>query len=138
MTKNKLYTLLAIACFFGFAWVGFAYVAGEFLLKANVHACIFKNMTSYPCPSCGTTRSVKLLLLDGDICGAFMMNPIGIIAAIIMVVVPIWLLADVLTKRQTLFDAYIKIEKIIATKWVAIVLTALVILNWIWNIHKQL
>lgn len=138
MTKNKLYTILAIACFFGFVWLGFTFAAGEFLHKHNFHVCIFKNITGYPCPACGTTRSVKMLLFDGDIGAAFLMNPIGIIVGVIMVFVPFWLLFDALTKRQTLFDAYVKTEKIISTKPIALLLIALLILNWIWNLNKQL
>lgn len=138
MTKNKLYTLLAIACFFGFIWLGFSFFADGILGKTNFHACLLKNLTSYPCPSCGTTRSVKMLLFEGDFYGALMMNPMGIFVALIMITVPLWLAFDVIFKRQTMFEAYLKIEKIIITRWVAALLIILVILNWIWNINKQL
>lgn len=138
MTKNKLYTILAVACFFGFVWLGFAYVFGEFLLRNQLHVCIFKNLTGYPCPACGTTRSVKLLLFDGDIWGAFLMNPLGIVVSGIMIAVPFWLLYDGMSKRQTFFNAYVKAEKIITTKWILLLLIALLVLNWIWNLNKQL
>ena len=138
MTKNKLYTLLAIACFFGFIWLGFSFFADGFLGETKFSACLLKNITDYPCPSCGTTRSVKMLLFDGNLCGAFMMNPMGIIVAFIMVIVPIWLVFDLVSKKQTMLEAYLKIEKIISKRWIAMLLIILVILNWIWNINKQL
>ncbi|MFT3794723.1 DUF2752 domain-containing protein [Flavobacterium sp.] len=138
MTKNKLYTLLAIACFFGFVYLGLSFYTDEIFKGAEVHPCILKTVTGYPCPSCGTTRSVKLLLFEGDWLGALMMNPIGIIVGMLMVLIPIGLLYDVLSKKQILFDAYRKTEKIVTTKWIAVVLVILVILNWIWNINKNL
>jgi len=66
------------------------------------------------------------------------MNPLGIIVAAIMAAAPFWLLYDVLLKRDTLYTAYLKTEKILTIKWVAITLTLLVLLNWAWNIHKGL
>lgn len=138
MTKNKLYTLLAIACFFGFLWIGFTVFVDSKIGGLPFKTCLFKNMTSYPCPSCGTTRSVKMLIFDGNLKGALMMNPMGIIVAFIMIVMPVWLAFDLIFKRQTLFDAYIRIEKTVATRRVAILLIVLVILNWIWNLNKHL
>lgn len=137
MTKNKLYTLLAIACFFGYIWLGFSFFTDQFQAGPKFNACIFKNLTSYPCPSCGTTRSVKMML-QGDFYDAMMMNPIGIIVGLVMVLAPLWLLFDTLAKKQTLFEAYQKTEKIMANKKLAILLIILVLLNWIWNLNKPL
>ncbi len=47
--------------------------------------CLFRNMTGFPCPTCGATRSVDHLA-HGAIPAAFMMNPLtaaGMLIAIL-------------------------------------------------------
>jgi len=66
------------------------------------------------------------------------MNPFGIIVAILMVIAPIWILFDIITKKDTFYFWYKKTEEIIQIKWIAITLIILVLLNWIWNIYKGL
>ena len=51
---------------------------------------------------------------------------------------PSWILFDLLTKRQTLFDFYGRVEKCFKKSAVVVVFTLLIILNWIWNIDKAL
>jgi hypothetical protein len=134
MTKNKLYTIVFIACFFGLAYLFYKINYSE---SSHLKFCIIKNATGYPCPSCGTTRAVQLFL-QGNFGASLQMNPFGIIVAILMVISPIWILFDVITKKETFYFWYKKTEEIIRTKWIAITLIFLVLLNWIWNIYKGL
>lgn len=134
MKKNKLYSILLIASIVGFAYLFYKIKFSE---SAHVTFCVIKNVTGYACPSCGTTRSVQLFL-QGDIVASFLMNPFGIIVALLMVIAPIWILFDLITKKETFYFWYIKTEKIIRNKWIAIPLILLVILNWIWNLYKGL
>jgi hypothetical protein len=99
--------------------------------------CLIKNVTGYPCPSCGTTRAVTLLL-DGKITESLLLNPFGILIAIIMTIFPLWILADIFLKKETFYSWYKKTEAIIRKPWLASVLILLVLLNWIWNIYKHL
>jgi hypothetical protein len=99
--------------------------------------CIIKNATGFPCPSCGTTRAVALLL-KGQLIESVLVNPFGILVAIIMIIFPIWVLMDVVLKNETFLKVYKKSEVIIRKPWLAIVLLFLVLLNWIWNIYKHL
>jgi hypothetical protein len=94
-------------------------------------------VTGYPCPSCGTTRAVQEFL-KGNLMNSFFMNPFGIIVAILMAIIPLWILFDLILKKETFYSNYKKIETIIRIRWVAIILIVLVILNWIWNIKKGL
>ena len=55
-----------------------------------------------------------------------------------MLITPIWALTDIIKKKQTLFDFYLKIEKYIGNPNIAIPLILLIITNWIWNIVKEL
>jgi hypothetical protein len=43
--------------------------------------CSIADMFAVPCPSCGTTRSVRALL-DGDVALAFTHNPAGLMVAL--------------------------------------------------------
>ena len=96
-----------------------------------------KNVTGYPCPSCGTTRAIQLLLKNNWM-ASLQMNPFGILVALLMVVLPLWIILDTITKKETFFNNYQKAEAIIRTKKLAFFLIILVIFNWIWNIKKGL
>jgi hypothetical protein len=133
MTRNKLYSLLLIACFAGY---GYLYYNIENLPSETFRVCIIKNATGYPCPSCGATRAVSLLL-EGKITASLLINPFGIVIAIIMTVFPGWVLTDVILKKDSFFKTYKKAEIILKKPWLASVLILLVLLNWIWNIYKN-
>jgi hypothetical protein len=98
---------------------------------------MIKNATGYACPSCGTTRAVQALY-KGDLIGSVVFNPFGLIVSFAMLVLPFWVVFDLVTKRQTFYEAYNKMETVLKQKKVAIPLIILVVLNWIWNIYKEL
>ncbi len=136
MSRNKLYVILSTACGAGYIWLLINFN------KVVVHSgepgiCLFKRITTIPCPSCGSTRSV-LSILNGDFATAILWNPFGLIIMGILIISPFWLIYDVLLKRDTLFRAYNHTEIILRRNFVAIPLILLVILNWIWNIYKGL
>lgn len=134
MTRNRLYLVLFLALLAGYSYL----ITSYFEFINNTHTlCIFKNATGIACPSCGTTRSVQQLL-NGNIKQALLLNPIGVIIATIMVIVPLWLLYDVLLKKDTLHKSYNRTEIALKNKRVAIPLILLVLANWIWNIYKGL
>src|SRR5690606_33270603 len=137
MKRNRLYTILALACILGYSWLFYSILKTENTGPEIFGACMFKNVTGIACPSCGSTRAM-VLLAKGDFIGAILLNPIGLVLAAVMLVVPVWLAYDVLTKKDTLLVNYKKAENIIKIRWVAIVLILLIVLNWIWNIYKDL
>ena len=134
MSKNKLYTVFLIASIAGYAYFFYTLNHSE---STHFSVCMIKNVTGYPCPSCGTTRAIQLLLQEKFV-ASILMNPFGIIVAILMIVVPLWILFDLITKKETFFTKYKKAEAIIRIKGLAIFLIILVVLNWIWNIYKGL
>tara|TARA_B110001454_G_C12684241_1_gene419485 strand:+ start:663 stop:1079 length:417 start_codon:yes stop_codon:yes gene_type:complete len=136
LDRNKLYLILLIACLAGYIWIYFGF-KNEITENNSVKVCVIKYVTNIPCPSCGSSRSV-ISLIKGDFISAFKFNPIGYLVAIIMIIAPIWILTDVIKKNQTLFDFYLKTEKYIRKPNIAIPLILLVIINWIWNIVKEL
>jgi hypothetical protein len=137
MTKNKLYTLILAACFFGFGWLFFLKFIDVKKLDLDLTICLFKRITNLPCPSCGTTRAVSSLF-NGEILKSLYLNPFGIIVAVIMLVSPFWIILDFIQREQSFFDFYCKIEKFLKKKEIAISLIVLVIFNWIWNLYKHL
>jgi hypothetical protein len=54
-------------------------------LHSIIPSCVFKGITGFPCPTCGTTRSM-LSLSQGDIATALAMNPLialGLVGAVL-------------------------------------------------------
>ena len=134
MTRNKLYSLLLIACLAGFMYLFYNI---HTLQGERFRVCIIKNVTGYPCPSCGTTRAVSLLF-EGKTIESILLNPFGIVVAIIMTVFPFWILIDIFFKKETFYYWFKNAEAIIRKPWLASILILLVLLNWIWNIYKHL
>jgi hypothetical protein len=136
-TRNKLYLLMAVACTAGYVWL-FTNLQSSFLNQESAFGgCLIKQVTNIPCPSCGSTHSI-ISLLQGDIIGSLLWNPIGILIFIIMTVLPLWLAADLLRGKDTLFKFYQGMEGILQQRRIAIPAIALITLNWIWNIYKGL
>ena len=135
-SRNKLYALLAVACLAGYIWL----YAGLISAKPAMHSfevCLIKHTTNIPCPSCGSTRSV-IALMHGHFQDALYINPLGYIIAIIMLLTPFWIIADLARKSKTLFNFYRTIEYYLTKPKYAVPLALLIIINWIWNIKKGL
>lgn len=135
MTRNRLYLLSGSGVLAGYIWL--LAVSRQTLNKPSFTPCIIKNATGIACPSCGGTRSV-LLLSQGHLTDALLLNPLGIIIALIMLIVPFWILYDIVLKKNTLYTNFQKTEAILRNKWVAAILIILLLINWAWNIQKGL
>ena len=135
-SRNKLYTILFTACVAGYIWLFFT-TSNSFVDTKIFDGCLVKNITNIPCPSCGSTRSI-VALIKGNFFEAITTNPVGILVALIMILTPLWIVADIVTRKQTLFDFYQIIETKLKTPQYAIPLILLVVINWIWNITKGL
>lgn len=134
MTRNKLYSLFLIACLAGFIYLFYNI---HTLQSQTFRVCIIKNVTGFPCPSCGTTRAVTLIL-EGKFIESLLLNPFGILVAVVMTIFPFWILIDIILKKESFFRMYKKTEATIRKPWLASILILLVLLNWIWNIYKHL
>lgn len=132
--RNRLYSILLIACIAGYIWLYYS-ITSNISENKSVEVCLIKHATNIPCPSCGSTRSI-ISLTNGNFVEAFNLNPIGYIVAIIMLITPVWIAADVTFKNNSLFKCYQIIENHLKNPKYAIPLILLVIINWIWNISK--
>lgn len=136
LERNRLYAMLLIACVAGYIWLYYS-ITSNVTENKSLDICLIKIATNIPCPSCGSTRSV-VSLIKGNFVKAFKLNPIGYIIAFIMLITPIWIIVDIILRKNSLYVCYQKTEHEIKKPKYAIPLTLLVIINWVWNITKGL
>jgi hypothetical protein len=97
--------------------------------------CFLKQVTGYPCPSCGTTRGV-IAILHGQWFNGLVLNPFSYLVILFMLIVPPWLSFDYFNKINSLEVIFRKTEKHISKTKTAIVLIIVVMANWVWNFYK--
>lgn len=136
LTRTKLYSLLSVASFTGYVWV-YLNLSKTILGKHKFEMCLFKRISNFPCPSCGTTRSV-VSILDGKFLAALHLNPIGYLMALILAITPFWLIFDLITNKSSLHYFYQLAEIKLRRRNLAIFLSLLALANWIWNLTKNL
>lgn len=136
MSRNKLYSILAVACLAGYTWLYLNY-AGINDTSSQFNVCIVKQVTDIPCPSCGSTRSVEAFI-HGQFIDAVYWNPFGLIIISILAFTPLWLGVDLIRKKNSLYNSYIRVERFLNQRKVAIIGILLVLANWLWNIEKGL
>lgn len=134
--KQKLYLLATVGSFVGYCWF---FYYNFFAQKNNspVTVCLIKKVSGYPCPSCGTTRALSEFTKTNFITG-ILINPLAIFTALLLISVPVLLIYDFLFKKEILFKSYKSIEAFLQKKQVYPILILLLVLNWIWNIKKNL
>jgi hypothetical protein len=134
MKARGFYWLTSSAVLLGYLWLGLEYYSRK-KTAGGYSLCLVKNITGYPCPSCGSTRSV-FELIQGNWQEAAVLNPLGYIMLIVLILIPFWLLYDLSFKKPTLFAEYQRAENTIKQRWIAFPLIALVLANWVWNVIK--
>jgi hypothetical protein len=135
MSKNRLY-LLAI----GMAIAGYLLVFYNVQKKENTKVqslCMLKNITGIPCPACGTTRSVTSLA-KGEFSKAFLINPLGYLAAGMLILFPLIILLDIIQKKDRFYRLFHKADSFFKKRWIAIISILIILANWCWNIYKEL
>jgi hypothetical protein len=136
MQKKKLYFFIL-----GFALTGYAWVAGNhYLLQADrptFNVCLFRMATGLPCPSCGTTHSV-ISISNGNFKAALNENILGYLAALLLLVIPVWIVGDLVLRKESFYTFYGQMEGYLRKKWIAYPAIILILVNWAWNIYKTL
>lgn len=102
--KNNLYRFFIAIISVGYLWLFYSWNKTE---QEGKIGCLFKKITSYPCPSCGTTRAT-ILGFKGEWLQSLLINPFGIIVIVIMTIVPIWIGVDWIFKKETFYSFYKK------------------------------
>ncbi|MDY6148079.1 MAG: DUF2752 domain-containing protein [Porphyromonas sp.] len=136
MKYKHPYPTLSALCLLGGLWIiGVAERnnLGEFSFSG---VCFFKSVTGYPCPACGTTRSV-IALTQGHWVDALWLNPLGFIVLPTLLGLSVWLLFDFLSHRQTLGECYKRIDRLLRRWYIWLPLVLLTLINWGWNLYKM-
>jgi hypothetical protein len=136
LSRNKLYIFIITACLAGYIWLYWS-LSNLSKINTEIEVCLIKNITTIPCPSCGSTRSV-LAITQGNFNEAFFINPLGYILAFIMFFIPFWIFFDFILKKETFLNIYQKAESILKRPIISIPLLIFILINWAWNIIKGL
>lgn len=131
MSRRAFYRLTAVLSALGYAWA-----VWSCLHPGGGSPCLFRGLTGLPCPACGAGRSLRALLLQGDAVQAFLINPLGIVLAVLMTVVPVWLLLDAVRGRNTLYAFFNRVDQTLRRRAAFIAFAGLVLANWCWNLFK--
>ena len=131
MTVKQFYRLITSGVLIG----GIYILVLLFIYKPTKTLCLFKTITTIPCPSCGSTRAI-MEIIHGNIYNAFYWNPLGIITFSLMLIIIPWVLYDKISNKESLYSYYKKVEQKINSLFIAIPLIILVVAIWIWNIYK--
>lgn len=136
LNRNRLYTLLLLLCAASSGWVVYLFFSSYRQISAVF--CPAQWLYNIPCPSCGTTRAV-ILIMEGNLKGALLSNPLGFAAFFMLIILPVWIFTDLFQKSDSLYRTFQQSERILVNhKWIAALLVIFIIANWIWNITKGL
>ncbi len=135
-SNRKIYWMMSAILLVGYSWIGFQ--------RSNLsehhdgfHFCLFKNLTGMPCPSCGITRSI-IQFYNGHFETAILINPLGLIATIMLVITPLWIIHDVVRGSSSMAVYYRRTEQVLQKQKIHLPIIFLLVLNWYWNIEKGL
>lgn len=136
MSKKSLYILILVLSLVSYVWL-FLSFSNQSNAKSLPTICAFKQVSTIPCPACGTTRSV-LAILQGGIAEAVMINPLGLLAFLLLIIIPCWIVIDLIRNRSDFYLFYKKAECFVQNKYIASVFIIVILANWVWNIMKEL
>jgi len=131
---RKFYFLILFFCALGFFWIFFN---KNDLIPKGISFCFIKNVSGFPCPTCGTTRSI-IFLINGYFHRSLLINPLGILYFFFILLLPIWILCDLVFSKKTLLNFYNGIKLKVKKKKFYVILVILICINWVWNIKKGL
>jgi hypothetical protein len=134
MPRKKLYILILFFAFAGYSWI----FVNHYLVGTNKHlinVCLFRNITGIPCPSCGTTHSV-ISISKGNFRTAVQENLLGFPISMMLLVFPVWILIDLIMKKDGFYRFFLWSEMVLRKKWIAWSALILIVANWGWNIFK--
>ena len=130
--RRQLYPLLLLLISCGYVWL---LVCNNSSRGVGWNGCLTRYFFHIPCPSCGTTRAVRAAF-HGEWLESLCFNPLGILLAAMMVIIPFWILVDVFTGSTSLLKAYCFIERKFRTWPYALGGILALLINWIWNLLK--
>ncbi|MCX6242999.1 MAG: DUF2752 domain-containing protein [Bacteroidetes bacterium] len=136
MTRKNLYFLALFLGLAGQIWIVYSYIKlGK--QEEAFNTCIFNRVTGLPCPSCGTVHSI-VSILHGEFRKALNENPLGFASFLMVAVIPYWILADLVFRKDSFYRFYSSFEKFLKNKWVFSCFLFLIFVVWLHNIGQFL
>ena len=135
LNRDRLYLFFILSALAGYIWLLINSGTRLFPSDNESGICFIKSVFGFPCPSCGSTRSL-IHLFQGEIANAIMWNPLGIVLFSVMTIIPLWIVYDWIKGSSSFYKFYSGAELFIRQKYVAIFLAVLLIANWVWNFYK--
>jgi len=125
--QKLIYRIFGLLIIAGAIWTGY----NLWYPDNHTIACLFRTATGFKCPSCGTTTSV-VQLFNGNPVEAWYANPLGFPAAILMLLVPGWIIHDLVEQKPTFYSFYHKAETWIKNhKVISGLLILTMLVNWL-------
>lgn len=134
LSRGRLYPLLLLLIAGGYLWL---LVSNDSSRAFGWTGCLIRYFFHIPCPSCGSTRAVQAAF-HGEWLAALYYNPLGLLLAVLMVVIPVWIVIDLLRGSSSFLQAYRLMEKKLQCWPYALVGIVVILMNWIWNFQKYM
>lgn len=137
LARYPIYQLILALALTSYAFITWLIFRGT-STGISAQVCPINRLSGYPCPSCGTSRSI-VALLNGDVINSLLINPLGVFTAILLLILPVWTFTDLIRKKTTLMLFYRHVETYLENNiWLSSILIILILANWFWNIQKGL
>ncbi len=136
MLKKHLYQLVALLSVLAYGWL----IYNSFFLSTSeegITICWFKSLSGLPCPACGSTSGM-VEIFKGNFLNAFQLNPFAYSSLFILIGSSIWVVRDLIFRKDSFYQFYLKVNAYIKQKKVFIPLIILILSIWMWNIYRSL
>jgi len=136
MPRTRLYGLVILLSILAYSWL----IYNLFYLNVSEKAitvCWFKTLSGLPCPACGSTSGI-IEIIRGNFSQAFQYNPLSFSSLFILIFASIWVVSDLIRKKDGFHHFYLTINNQLKKKRIIIPIILLFISIWIWNIYKAI
>jgi hypothetical protein len=136
MPKKHLYQLVTLLSVLAYGWI----IYNSFFLntcEGGIAICWFKIVSGLPCPACGSTSGI-IEIFKGNLLQAFQLNPFAYSSLFILISSSIWVVYDLIFKKEGFYQLFLKVNTHIKQKRIFIPLIILILSIWIWNIYQSL
>ena len=129
MSRRRIYITVLSFFVLSFVWL----LSYKLNIFGNLELCVIKTIFQVPCPSCGGTRAI-FMIINQQFIEAFKLNPLAYFMVLAFLFSFLLLINDFLRNKSSLYNNYIAFEHFV-NKY-KYVLLVLILLNWVWSIEK--
>lgn len=133
---RRFYIILTLLVIAGWGLIlADRFILHGFFLEGRT-LCVIKNLTGYPCPSCGIRGGIGYLTRL-EFGRAIMQNPLSLIVAAGGLAVPVWMVRDLIQRDNSLYRFNKRTGNWLRKNpLIILILILLILVNWIWNFYK--